>query len=66
MDSVNDTRDRFGEGGMLSQFKALRTPSNRKRIFIGVMVFIFMQFAGSNAINYYRLASSITVLSTVQ
>jgi len=58
MDSVNDTRDRFGEGGMLSQFKALRTPSNRKRIFIGVMVFIFMQFAGSNAINYYRLASS--------
>ena len=53
MDSVNDNRDRFGEGGMLSQWKALRTPSNRKRIFIGIAVFIFMQFAGSNAINYY-------------
>jgi len=53
MDTVNDNRDRFGEGGMLSQWKALRTPSNRKRIFIGVAVFIFMQFAGSNAINYY-------------
>jgi len=53
MDSVNDNRGRFGEGGMLSQWKELRTPSNRKRIFIGVAVFIFMQFAGSNAINYY-------------
>lgn len=53
MDAVNDSRDRFGENGMLSQCKALRTPSNRRRIFLGVAVFIFMQGAGSNAINYY-------------
>lgn len=54
MDSVYDNRDRFGEGGMLSQWKELRTPSNRKRVAIGVAIFVFMQFCGSNAINYYR------------
>jgi MFS family permease len=54
METVDHNRDRFGEGGMLSQFKELRTPSNRKRVALGVAIFIFMQFCGSNAINYYR------------
>jgi hypothetical protein len=54
METVDNNRDRFGEGGLLSQLKELRTLSNRKRIAIGVAIFIFMQFAGSNAINYYR------------
>jgi hypothetical protein len=56
METVDNNRDRFGEGGLISQLKELRTPSNRKRIAIGVAIFIFMQFAGSNAINYYRSA----------
>lgn len=53
MEIVDNDRDRFGECGLLSQLKELRIPSNRKRIFLGFMVFVFMQFAGSNAINYY-------------
>jgi hypothetical protein len=58
METVDNNKDRFGEGGLLSQLKELRTPSNRRRIAIGVAIFIFMQFAGSNAINYYRSAQT--------
>ena len=53
MEVVDNDRDRYGEFGMLAQLKELRIPSNRKRIILGVLIFVFMQFAGSNAINYY-------------
>jgi len=53
MSTVYDHREDRTGGGMLSQWKELGRPSNRRRIFIGVAIFVFMQFAGSNAINYY-------------
>lgn len=53
MATVYDHREDRTGGGMLSRWKELGRPSNRRRIFIGVVIFIFMQFAGSNAINYY-------------
>lgn len=37
--------------GLIAEFKELFGPNNRYRIFLGVMIFIFMQMAGSNAIN---------------
>lgn len=33
-----------------NQWTELLVPSNRKRIILGILIFIFMQFAGSNAI----------------
>jgi MFS family permease len=39
--------------GILDELKELKTPDNRKRIILGVLIFTFMQWAGSNAINYY-------------
>jgi hypothetical protein len=61
MDTVNDELERCPNGGMLSQWKELAIPSNRKRVLVGVFIFIFMQGAGSNAINYFspRIFKSI-------
>lgn len=39
--------------GFAGTLKELNIPSNRKRIVLGVLIFTFMQWAGSNAINYY-------------
>lgn len=50
MMAANDISEASGNGGLISHWKKLRVPSNRKRIFIGITVFVFMQFAGSNAI----------------
>lgn len=36
-----------------SSLKEMSKPGNRKRLLTGVLMFIFMQMAGSNAINYY-------------
>lgn len=47
---ANDIREASGSGGLIPQWKKLRIPSNRKRVFLGITVFVFMQFAGSNAI----------------
>jgi MFS family permease len=45
----------------MSQWKELAAPSNRRRVLVGVFIFIFMQGAGSNAINYFspRIFKSI-------
>jgi sugar porter (SP) family MFS transporter len=61
MDTVNEQLESPHDQGLISQLKELRVPSNRRRIFVGVTIFIFMQFAGSNAINYYspRIFKSI-------
>jgi sugar porter (SP) family MFS transporter len=61
MDTVNDEFESNPTGGMMAQWKELAAPSNRKRILVGVFIFIFMQGAGSNAINYYspRIFKSI-------
>lgn len=50
MDTVNEQLESPHDQGLVSQIKELRIPSNRRRIFVGVAIFIFMQFAGSNAI----------------
>jgi len=50
MSTVYDHREDRTGGGMLSQWKELGNSGNRRRIFIGVAIFVFMQFAGSNAI----------------
>jgi hypothetical protein len=50
MSTVYDHREDRTGGGMLSQWKELGNPGNRRRISIGVAIFVFMQFAGSNAI----------------
>ncbi|KAK5999890.1 hypothetical protein QM012_004978 [Aureobasidium pullulans] len=61
MDTVNEQLESPHDQGLVSQMKELRVPSNRRRIFVGVAIFVFMQFAGSNAINYYspRIFKSI-------
>lgn len=48
---------------MLHEIRELAAPGNRKRIIIGVLMFTFMQWAGSNAINYYspRIFASIGI-----
>ncbi|KAL5116110.1 hypothetical protein ACEQ8H_006006 [Pleosporales sp. CAS-2024a] len=53
MDSVNDELETSPSGGMLGQWKELAVPSNRRRVLVGAFIFIFMQGAGSNAINFF-------------
>lgn len=38
-------------GGVMAKWRACLLPSNRKRILLGVAVFVFMQLAGSNAVS---------------
>ncbi|KAH3943884.1 hypothetical protein HBI56_045600 [Parastagonospora nodorum] len=61
MDTVNDEFETRPSGGMIGQWKELAVPSNRRRVLVGVFIFIFMQGAGSNAINYFspRIFKSI-------
>jgi sugar porter (SP) family MFS transporter len=61
MDTVNDEFETRPNGGMIGQWKELAIPSNRRRVLVGVFIFIFMQGAGSNAINYFspRIFKSI-------
>jgi sugar porter (SP) family MFS transporter len=61
MDTVNEEIETRPNGGSISQWKESAAPSNRRRILVGVFIFIFMQGAGSNAINYFspRIFKSI-------
>lgn len=50
MNSVEEELLYHPNRGFLGHLKELvSTPSNRKRILLGLMVFTFMQWAGSNA-----------------
>ena len=52
MDQIEQERIASGgKRGLLAEIRELAMPGNRKRIIIGIFIFIFMQFAGSNAIN---------------
>lgn len=42
--------------GIKTFLKEVAKPGNQKRLLIGCLMFIFMQMAGSNAINYYSPA----------
>lgn len=47
----------LSEGKSLkSSLREMAKPGNRQRLGIGALMFIFMQMAGSNAINYYSPA----------
>jgi hypothetical protein len=61
MDTIDDVFEHEPNGGIVAQWKELAIPSNRRRISVGVFMFIFMQGAGSNAINYFspRIFKSI-------
>ncbi|KAJ5485425.1 hypothetical protein N7539_005413 [Penicillium diatomitis] len=52
--------------GALSSVKELMQPGIRYRVFLGVVIMIFFQMAGSNAINYYspRIFKSIGLTGT--
>lgn len=52
--------------GTLSSVKELMQPGIRYRVFLGVVIMIFFQMAGSNAINYYspRIFRSIGLTGT--
>lgn len=53
LESEREFEDRSGR---FSVSKEMWRPRNRQRLTIGVLMFIFMQMAGSNAINYYSPA----------
>jgi MFS family permease len=42
-----------GGSGFRATLKEMWQPSNRKRLALGSLMFIFMQMAGANSINYY-------------
>jgi hypothetical protein len=45
MDTVNEQLESPHDQGLISQLKELRVPSNRRRIFVGVTIFIFVSRA---------------------
>jgi hypothetical protein len=45
MDTVNEQLESPHDQGLISQLKELRVPSNRRRIFVGVTIFIFVSKA---------------------
>ena len=53
MEQVDAERLATSGKGRLALLKELLQPGIRNRLAIGVWIFIFMQMAGSNAINYY-------------
>ncbi|KAF2171325.1 hypothetical protein M409DRAFT_18440 [Zasmidium cellare ATCC 36951] len=61
VDQIEEGRRLEPGHGFKSQFKEMSRRGHRNRIAIGVVMFIFMQMAGSNAINYYspRIFKSI-------
>ncbi|KAL5312883.1 hypothetical protein ACEPPN_019309 [Leptodophora sp. 'Broadleaf-Isolate-01'] len=60
-DQVEQERHAVEGKGFLAELREVALPGNRRRLILGVMIFVFMQMAGSNAINYYspRIFASI-------
>jgi hypothetical protein len=50
-DQVEQERQATHGKGLLAELREMILPANRRRIILGVVIFIFMQMAGSNAIN---------------
>ncbi|CZT10924.1 hypothetical protein WAI453_008003 [Rhynchosporium graminicola] len=61
VDQIDQERLATHGKGLIAEFRELAMPGNRNRITIGCVIFVFMQMAGSNAINYYspRIFKSI-------
>jgi MFS family permease len=53
MNQLEDERTRNLGKGTWVEIKELMQPDVRDRLFLGVLINIFFQTAGSNAINYY-------------
>jgi hypothetical protein len=51
MDQIEQERLATYGKGLIAEFREMAMPGNRSRITIGVLIFVFMQMAGSNAIN---------------
>lgn len=51
MDQIEQERLATHGKGVMAEVREMAMPGNRRRIIIGVLIFIFMQFAASNAIN---------------
>jgi MFS family permease len=51
LDQIEQERSASHGKGFLAELREMVMPGNRKRITIGVLIFVFMQMAGSNAIN---------------
>jgi MFS family permease len=51
IDQIDQERLATHGKGLIAEFREIAMPGNRNRITIGVFIFIFMQMAGSNAIN---------------
>jgi hypothetical protein len=66
MDQIEQERLSTSGKGLIAEFKELSHKGNRNRIAIGVSIFIFMQMAGSNAINFFspRIFKSIGLTGT--
>lgn len=66
MAQIEHERQSIVGKGLIAEFRELGRKGNRNRIAIGVTLFIFMQMAGSNAINFYspRIFKSIGLTGT--
>ncbi len=66
MDQIEHERQTTAGKGLAAEFKELSLKGNRNRLVIGVLIFTFMQMAGSNAINFYspRIFKSIGLTGT--
>jgi hypothetical protein len=51
MDQIDQERLASHGKGLMAEIREMAMPGNRNRITIGVFIFVFMQMAGSNAIN---------------
>ena len=52
MAEIEEELSSVQRSGIIGEFQELfGQPMNRKRMMLGVLIFVFMQFAGSNAIN---------------
>lgn len=66
MNSVEEEHLSAANPGLTGRLRELKNPSNRRMIILGLLVFTFMQWAGSNAINYYspRIFESLGLQGT--
>lgn len=66
MEQIEQERASTSGKGLVAEIKELSHKGNRNRLAIGVCIFVFMQMAGSNAINFFspRIFKSIGLKGT--